>query len=205
MTVKTRPQSWRELLGFILEDQEEKQRLCTVLKVRPLTLDRWRDGKADPRPHSLRQLLTALPEYREQLTRLIEAEFTGVLAQAEEGPREIPSGFYAHVIRAMALTPEPRFWSITSAIFTQALAQLDPEQLGMDLTVALCMPPQMDGKIRSLRMCVGQGTPPWRADFSEKHLFLGAESLSGHAVSSGHRVVIHHTQEERALLFRKDE
>lgn len=196
--------SWRSLLGEVIADPQEKQRLCTVLQVRSLTLERWRDSKSDPRPHNIRQLLAALPDYRERMARLIEAEFTGVLAQAENGPQEISASFYAHVLRAVALTPQPRFWSIVSTITDRALAQLDPERLGIALTVTLCMPPHSDGKIYSLHATVAQGTPPWRADFSERRLFLGAESLAGHVCASGHRAVIHLVQEDRSLPFRGD-
>ncbi len=184
------PQTWRDLVGSIMEDPQEKQRLSATLGVRPLTLERWVARKTDPHPNNIRQLLLALPRYRDPLLKLIEAEFPGVGLQSDDGPREISASFYAHVLRDVVLTPEPRFWSISSTIFQQALFQLDPERLGLSLCVALCMPPRPNGKIQSLRVCFGQGTPPWRTDFSEQFLFFGRESIAGLAVSAGHRVVI---------------
>ena len=66
------------------------------------------------------------------------------------------------------------------------MRQLDPEHVGISITVVLCMPPCADGKVHSLRENVGIGTPPWEGDLTAKALFLGAESLAGHVVSSFH-------------------
>jgi hypothetical protein len=74
-------------------------------------------------------------------------------------------------------------------VLKQALAQLDPNNLGMAIKLIQCMPPSpRDGKIHSLRERVGKGTPPWTADLEHDVLFLGLESLSGYAVEVRHIV-----------------
>ena len=50
--------------------------------------------------------------------------------------------------------------------------QLDPERIGMSISVVRCMPPK-NGKIRSLRESEGLGTPPWGGDLEERALLLG--------------------------------
>jgi hypothetical protein len=98
--------------------------------------------------------------------------------------QEIPSSFIMEVLEARASIPDLlRFWSITRLVLQQALRQLDPERIGLAITVVRCMPPR-DGKIRSLRESVGLGTPPWGGDLEEKALLLGAESLAGHVTVS---------------------
>ncbi len=88
------------------------------------------------------------------------------------------------VLETRANTPDLlRFWSITRLILPEALKQLDPERLGMIITVVRCMPPTGDGKIRSLRETIGQGTGPWNGNLEEKALLLGAESLAGYVTT----------------------
>jgi hypothetical protein len=106
-----------------------------------------------------------------------------------EGPgrARIPTRFYAEALRA-ARDTEQRFWTVSSLVLHQMLIQLDPQRLGMEITLACCMPPRSDGKVRSL-CCVCQGTPPWTAVYlQEKPLLLGAESLAGYAIAQGRGV-----------------
>jgi hypothetical protein len=70
-------------------------------------------------------------------------------------------------------------------VLNQALGQLDPNGLGMAITVAQCMPPSRDGKIRSMREAAGRGTPPWQSTLTRDALFLGIESLAGYAITKG--------------------
>lgn len=69
-------------------------------------------------------------------------------------------------------------------IIKQALIQLDPHQLGMAITLALCMPPGKNGKIRSLRERMGQGTFPWNSDLENLSIFLANESLAGYVAQN---------------------
>jgi hypothetical protein len=113
-------------------------------------------------------------------------DISGDVSQLEidTSDQEIPYKFIMEVLEARASIPDLlRFWSITRLVLQQALKQLDPERVGMAITVVRCMPPR-DGKIRSLRESVGLGSPPWGGDLEEKALLLGAESLAGHVTVS---------------------
>ncbi|HLX55717.1 MAG TPA: hypothetical protein VKR83_01710, partial [Ktedonobacteraceae bacterium] len=132
---------WRQLLGMIIQDARVKQRIFDELGVQPITLNRWVDGDSDPRPQNLKQLLNVLPEYREQFIELLGDEYTEILAPgADDASRDIPSQFIASVLSARANTRrEMRFWSLSTLIIRQALGQLDPDRLGMAITVVRCM------------------------------------------------------------------
>jgi len=65
------PQTWRELLGQIIENPREKQRLAGELGIRPITLTRWAHEKIRPRLSNLLLLVKALPKHRKQLIDLI--------------------------------------------------------------------------------------------------------------------------------------
>src|SRR5258708_33743791 len=77
-----------------------------------------------------------------------------------------------------------RPWQISSTVLDEALRLLDPNQLGMAVTPALCMPP-VDDKIRSLREHGGRGPDPWDTDLEHEAIFLGMNCLAGHVVQSG--------------------
>jgi len=200
--IQPEPQDWRELLGKIISDPAEKQRIAQELGVRTITLTRWVSRESDPRPQNLRRLLNVLPEHRELLLELISEEFedfsAGVL---EDSSKDIPSEFYTRVFSARASINESlRFWSICTLILQQALGQLDPDRLGMAITVVRCMPPFNGGKIRCLRESVGQGTPPWSGDLEQQGMLLGAESLAGYVVTTCRPAAIQNIPQDRSPL-----
>ena len=182
-------QTWRELLGKIIQDPQERQRIVTELGVNPLTLTRWVSGQSNPRPQNLHQLLNALPQYREVLLELIKKEFTDFAGGTDydEGVTStIPPEFYMRVLHTCTTIPKQLlFSSVCNLILQQALEHLDPQRLGMAIIVVRCMPPHNEYKIRSLRQAAGRGTPPWGRDLEQQSAMLGAESLAGHAVISG--------------------
>jgi transcriptional regulator with XRE-family HTH domain len=183
----TLPEDWRELLGRILAESSERERIASEIGVHVGTLMRWVNGDSNPRQQNLRQLLRALPkQQRNQLAHQLPlSDLTGI--DDEKADREIPYPFIMEVLEMRANTTDQlRSWTITRHILQQALKQLDPERVGMSISVVRCMPPK-DGKIRSLRESEGLGTPPWGGDLEEKALLLGAESLAGH-VTSGCRI-----------------
>lgn len=179
-------EEWRKVLGEIISNPSERDRIANEIGVHFVTLTRWVSGESSPRPHNLRQLLRALPQQqRTQLLPLLQdmlpdaADF-----EIDTSGQEIPYRFIAEVFETRASTPDLlRFWSITRLVLQKALNHLDPERVGMAITVVRCMPPK-NGKIRSLRESVGLGTPPWGGDLEEKALLLGAESLAGHVTVS---------------------
>jgi transcriptional regulator with XRE-family HTH domain len=196
------PQNWRELLGNIISDPHEKQRIAQELGVRTITLTRWVTGESDPRPQNLRHLLNVVPEERELLFELIGEEFEDFTAvSTDDSSKDIPSEFYGRVFSARSMTNESlHFWSICNLILQQAIGQLDPDRLGIAITVVRCMPPSNGNKIRSLRESAGQGTPPWSGDLEQQGMFLGAESLAGYAVTTCRPAAIQNIHEDRNLL-----
>ena len=179
---------WRELLGSIISNPAERDRIANEIGVHFVTLTRWVSGDSSPRPHNLRQLLHALPQHqRTQLLPLIEDILPNASDfETDTSAQEIPYKFIMEVFETRASTPDLlRFWSITRLVLQRALSHLDPERVGMAITVVRCMPPHpLDNRIRSLRESVGLGTPPWGGDLEEKALLLGAESLAGHVTVS---------------------
>jgi hypothetical protein len=179
---------WRELLGSIISNPAERDRIANEIGVHFVTLTRWVSGDSSPRPHNLRQLLHALPQHqRTQLLPLIEDILPNASDfETDTSAQEIPYKFIMEVFETRASTPDLlRFWSITRLVLQRALSHLDPERVGMAITVVRCMPPHpLDSRIRSLRESVGLGTPPWGGDLEEKALLLGAESLAGHVTVS---------------------
>jgi GAF domain-containing protein len=206
-------ETWRTLLGQLTAERADRQCISELSGLSLLTLQRWIKGESDPRPVSLQALLAVLPSHREALLKLIRVEYptftysAGAEAAVHESAarsipaRSIPSAFIERVLYAYATTPPGLlFWSICSLTLQQALIQLDPDQLGMQITVTKCMPPVRGGKVRCLWELVAVGTPPWRGDLATTTLFLGAESLAGYAVASCSPAIIQRLRENPASL-----
>ncbi len=198
-------ETWRELLGTIISDNKEKQRIIEGLGVTSITLTRWVNGESDPRPQNLRHLLGVLPQYREQLIELLReekglSEFTNPVP--DDVPDEILSEFYGRIFIARATTADHlRFWSTCNLILQQAIGQLDPDRQGMSIWVVKCMPPSGPyGKVRSLREVIGQGSYPWPSNLEQQAMFLGAESLTGNAVTRCRPAIIQNLDEEHNLM-----
>jgi hypothetical protein len=183
------PKDWRELLGWITGDQAGMQRVVQELGVREITIRRWVRGESEPRPQNIRRLLSALPEYRERLLELFSEEFENFSELSlDASQQEIPSKFYMQIFQMRgSISRTQRYWSIANTIISHALGQLDPEGLGLAITVVKCMVPRdPKRKIFSLRESVGQATSPWPGNLEQKAMFLGAESLAGYVVSTCH-------------------
>ena len=186
-----RSTSWRELLGKIINDVHERQRIATTLGINPATLTRWAANETNPRPQNLRELLRALPQQRNELLLLIPLEFPEFEADSKVLDQEdllttIPAAFYSRVLDSFITTRRSqRFWTVCNLVLNHALGQLDPNGLGMAITVAQCSPPSHHGKVRSIREVAGRGTPPWQSTLSREALFLGIESLAGYAITKG--------------------
>lgn len=194
--------SWRGLLGQIISNPTERERLANEIGVRSITLIRWINGDSMPRQQNVRHLLYALPEqYRTPFLELWKGEQPVLTASAQDSsPSELPYDFTMQVLDARATTTDAlRFWTISRLVLQQALRQLDPERIGMAITVVRCMPPSREGKIRSLREGMGLGTPPWEDDLEKKAIFLGVESLAGHVVRIGHMEAIQDLKEATLL------
>ncbi|TMC21021.1 MAG: GAF domain-containing protein [Chloroflexi bacterium] len=187
--------TWRELLASLVADVRERRRIADALDLHPVTLMRWVKGESVPRPQSLWKLLAILPaKHRDMLSVALLEEF-GDLSQAMSGASVedasvIPTAFYARVLHTRAnIPPALRFSSLGDLILHQARDLLDPYGLGLAIIVVRCMPPSADDKIHSLRESIGRGNAPWGTYLEQQAMLLGAESLAGYAVMSGHLCV----------------
>jgi hypothetical protein len=197
------PYSWRDLLKKIIHNPSERDRLAIETGVRAVTLTRWATGEAEPRQQNLYQLLQALPsEHGDQLLELLKKDFPALaVPTTPTAATELTAEFFREVLQTRANTPDVlRFWTISRQILQHALPQLDPDRIGMAITVVRCMPPCKDGKIHSLRESEGLGTPPWEGDLSSKTMFLGAESLAGYVVMKSQPVSVNNLAFDTGLL-----
>src|SRR6266566_4807276 len=112
------PFNWRERLGEVIQNPQERQRLVNELSINSLTLTRWANNQSKPRPRNLHQLLNALPQYRDELIKSFALEFPNFVADEighgiADQPLEIPSEFYARILATYLTTPiSQRFWTL---------------------------------------------------------------------------------------------
>jgi hypothetical protein len=182
------PKDWRELLAQVVNDHAGMQRIIREVGVRDVTIRRWIKGESDPRSQNLRHLLGALPEYRDRLLDFFAEEYEDFsdLSLAESIHQEIPASFYLQIFQMRStISSTQRYWSIANAIIAHALSQLDPDNLGMAISVARCMVSERNKPtILSLRQSIGQATSPWPGSLEQQALFFGIESLAGYVVST---------------------
>src|SRR5260370_16590203 len=104
--------SWRELLGRIIADTQEKQRVVNELGINPVTLIRWVKGEVIPRDENLRRLLEVLPAQREALAQLLMEAFpTLVVPSGQDMPEDatrVPAHFYIRHPTTYLTTPPHR-------------------------------------------------------------------------------------------------
>ena len=200
--------AWRKLLENIIADAQERQRIANRLGVNPATLVRWARGETNPRYENLQRLLKALPEQQETLTQLLLEEFpTFDMPVGEDISEQIPAEIYSRILNTYVnMQDAQRSWYMSDLIMQLALGQLDPNYLGMAITIAHCMPPSgVAHKVCSLRQNTGRGTPPWNTYLDQGLLFLGIESLAGYAVSVGHLVTVQSRTEQTFTPVRWEE
>lgn len=187
METKREFNTWREMLGVLAKNPQEKQRLAREADVSTITLRRWVIGESHPREDNLRQLVGAvLPEFVAQFRHLLEIEYPSFAHEDLERGRivpEIPAELYAQAMRTYARTPAILARdALYKLIFERALEHLDPDKAGLSLALVCCVPPLPGQKVRGLRQTRGMGTPPFEREMERKTMFLGSESVAGHAV-----------------------
>ncbi len=183
------PENWRELLGQITSDPTGMQHIIQELGVREITIKRWVSGISEPRHQNLRRLLTALPEYRNRFLDFFEEAFEDFSdLPFDESHQEISARFYTHVFQIRStISSTQRYWSLANLIIGQALAQLDPDNVGLAISIVRCMIPaykDAQTKILSLRESVGQANTYWPGNLEQHAMFQGAESIAGQAVEN---------------------
>lgn len=159
--------------------------------------------KADSHPqrsYLLRLVKVVQPIHRsEMLDALLRAYPEMHDKFMEEIAEIVPASFFRQILRDRASIIETlRPWQISGTVLNEALKMLDPHQLGMAVTAALCMPP-VEGKIRSLRENGGRGYSPWSSDLEQKSVFLGLNSLAGHVVIFGRAASVPDVRKERYI------
>ena len=202
--------TWQSILQQILRIPGEQQRMAVAIGLSQMTLTRWAKGESNPqRPHLTRLMQVIQPTYRDDLLAALEEAYPDIHSwQKDDSAENIPTEFFAELLSVRTTTTDTlRFWRISDMILKQVLAQLDPNQLGMAVTLVQCMPPSEahGNMIRSLRERTGRGTFPWSADLEPIALFLGMESLAGYATESRHTVNIDDLTKEKLLpAYRTD-
>jgi transcriptional regulator with XRE-family HTH domain len=181
--------TWQNILQQVLKIPGEQQRIAVAIGLSQMTLTRWAKGESNPqRPHLTRLVQVIQPAFRDALLEALEDSYQDIHSWLKDDSSEyIPSEFIAQLLSVRTTTTDSlRFWRISDMILKQILAQLDPNQLGMAVTLVQCMPPseRHGNKIRSMRERAGRGTFPWTADLEPMALFLGMESLAGYAVEA---------------------
>lgn len=216
MEKRSKASTWQELLAELIADTYERKRLAAALSVQPITLIRWAGNISRPRERNMSSLLHAVPPALFQtFLNLAAVDFphltpTSTLSSPVLG--NLPSEFYAQILQAYTrLPPLLSHQTILDLFFQQALAHLDPERLGMSISLATCVRPLEGQVVRSLREVGGTGTPPWKRDLEQQTILLGAESLAGYALMQFHpvivpnridptRVPVHWTEHEQSAL-----
>lgn len=193
-------QTWRDLLAALIEKPRERTRIARAIGVSAPTLQRWATGESYPLSQQRQRLLQALPGYQMLLGTLFAEEF-------DEAPVEldIPVGGSAVTFSALILdihasaSEESRYWSICTAVLSEAVKQLDPQQLGISLRVVQGMALPATKSVRYLRVSAGLGTAPWPEQIESHAGFLGAESLAGRVVVSGLPLIVADSRREQSL------
>lgn len=191
---------WLDVLQKIIQPPKERQRIAAALGINKVTLTRWAQADSRPQRQDLAHLLKVVqPHHRAELLTALQRTFPDMYIKLhEENSEAIPSSFMREVLRMRASTIESlRSWQLGAMILDEAIRLLDPHQLGLSVTPALCMPPRTStGPIRSLREQGGRGTFPWSADLEHKSLFLGVKSLAGHATQTARELSVRDTHKE---------
>jgi transcriptional regulator with XRE-family HTH domain len=180
-------QSWQELLQSLIVRPKEKRRLAEESGLKQITLQRWAKGESEPREDKIWQLMQILPYQLSQLfVQLLRIEYPMFFQEQIHPPRQtrlIEARIYAEVLARNARVPGMlNRHQLTTLIFEEAIAQLDPDERGMCLALVLCVRPRDGEKVQVLHQVGGVGTPPWERNQARETMFLGAGSLAGEAV-----------------------
>lgn len=115
-------------------------------------------------------------------------------------PASIPVALYNKVLHLLCTIPEERrFWSICAAILHDACERLDPNRIGLQLSVVQCMAPANGNTVRCLRERIALGTPPWSEQMEQRGGLFGAQSLVGYVTATGCQVISSNVNKEHWL------
>jgi hypothetical protein len=177
-------QTWRDLLATLIEKPRERAKLAKAIGVSENTLQRWAAHDGAPEAQQRELLRQALPQHALLLRTLLDEEFHNLADHAQISNSLVE--FSTRIFDMHASAPdEARYWSICAAVLAEAIKQLDPQKLGMGLSVIQCMKPAQASGVRYLREGALLGTAPWPEQLELRTHFLGAEALAGRAVATG--------------------
>ena len=211
--MQSSPQTWRELLGSL--NEQERKVIVERLGIQTKTLDRWVRGATElPRISTLQHLLPLLPNpMRKHFMSLLQqdthfAKYISVL-RLPNVQKEIPAPFYTRILEINASNSgSVRFTAVCQLAALQIIQLLDPDLLGLCVTILKCSPPSQDGTIKSLRQHFSLGTHPWSTLVNQTSFFLGAESIVARAITQKNPFVQQDIRSERTrekLLTHQDE
>ncbi len=192
--------AWRKLLAQLTENNPaERQRAASELGVSTVTLVRWMTGESRPRTESLQKLPSVFPLYSAALNESIR----NYLSPGSVGTPSVPTELTERVFEALA-TSGGTFssWSICNMLLLKAIEQLDPSDLGMEISVVQCVPPKQEQLVRSACERIGVGSSPWSSGVKRRVLFLGAESLAGYVIGRGEPASVGDMRQEGSLPVR---
>lgn len=177
-------------------ERAEISRLAHDVGVTENTIYRWMNGSSQPRINHFKRLLTALPDYAQQLMAISENQYPDLLEKSPIAVPDIQKDIYERVIDLIVASEEPetRLWQVAQAIFEYGLLQLDSRRQGLTIIYSPLMPARTD-HIHSLRDQITRGNPPWPYE-SDAKIFLGSSSLAGAAIKS-QRTQIWHIASDR--------
>jgi hypothetical protein len=206
-------QDWgpfRTLVKERLQDPQAKRRIEQRTDIAPRTLSRWISGETEePDRKRLLSLLAALPEHRDALLAAIHKALPDfevpLIDPATRLIEDLPMDFWVRLLETNANTPRNlHFASVVNLIFLQLQSTVDPEHLGVQLTIAQCSPPtSADSPVRSLREVMKMTTYQSLLTSPGDTIFLGAESLSGYSASLCQASIVQNTDEEQRLPVRR--
>ncbi|HTK08165.1 MAG TPA: GAF domain-containing protein [Ktedonobacteraceae bacterium] len=199
-------QTWRDLLSDLIKNPRQRKKIARAVEIDTETLVAWAQHTGTPSHQQLHMLLQAVPQRQMLLRTLIEEEFDAFADdRIDELPHIASIALSARVLELYASAPdESRFWSICTAVLAEAVKQLDPDGLGISLSIVQCMPSE-DKTVSCLREYIALGTSPWLNQIEIRTRFLGAESLAGQAVSSGQQQIIEEINPGQRLMSNTPE
>ncbi len=173
-------QTWRELLGKIISNPIERQRIASAVEVKEVTLQRWSLEKANPHPRNLHQLVATLPQFHDLLVSLIQQEFPEFENASASMPKSIPTIIYSMVLDAYANHAEMLSKGTILSLVVRGIApHIDPNGTSSFVSLAYCAP-FMRSLIVSKMQVLYQ---PTDLDLYQHTLLLGAEFLGSHVAS----------------------
>ena len=206
--------TWHEWLNDLCRrmNASDKKEFLTTVGISKTTLNRWRRGADSPRAVNLERILATLPdEQREQFLLLLRRDLKlwTILPAALRNDRSLEAldeeeeeghlsliqlgmldSFALKILRIQRDSYD-RFYQVSSAVLRKCIDVLEtrPKRTGIEIVIAKCMPAR-DGRVRSLRMFMAMGTPPFRGDQHPMDYFLGANSLAGYVITRRHGEMI---------------